>query len=56
MNALLPDRSDREPPMQRLPQHDATDLTRGGALAQIRLGNQIYTLRITRQGKLILTK
>ncbi|SFE29391.1 hemin uptake protein HemP [Roseivivax sediminis] len=39
-----------------VPQHDAEILTGGGQLAQIRLGEQIYTLRITRQGKLILTK
>ncbi|WP_204114732.1 hemin uptake protein HemP [Shimia biformata] len=34
----------------------AEDLTQGGNLAQIRLGNQEYFLRITRAGKLILTK
>ncbi len=56
MNALLPTRPDRDTAPQALPQHNAVDLTCGGALAQIRLGNQIYTLRITRQGKLILTK
>ena len=39
-----------------LPIHDATDLTRGGDLANITLNGQIYTLRITRAGKLILTK
>ncbi|MBZ4022285.1 hypothetical protein CKO11_07420 [Rhodobacter sp. TJ_12] len=39
-----------------LPAHDARDLTGGGNLAQIGLDGQIYTLRITRQGKLILTK
>ncbi|PTV96567.1 hemin uptake protein HemP [Rhodobacter aestuarii] len=38
------------------PAHDARNLTRGGNLAQIALDGQIYTLRITRQGKLILTK
>ena len=41
---------------QRLPLHDATRLTDGGSLANIQLGDQIYTLRITRAGKLILTK
>ncbi|WP_109464127.1 hemin uptake protein HemP [Albibacillus kandeliae] len=41
---------------QSLPVYDANDLTKGGNLAQIRLDNQIYTLRITRAGKLILTK
>ena len=38
------------------PQHDATALTAGGNLAEITLGDQVYTLRITRAGKLILTK
>lgn len=38
------------------PQHDATMLTNGGALADILLNDQVYTLRITRAGKLILTK
>ncbi|MEM7073737.1 MAG: hemin uptake protein HemP [Pseudomonadota bacterium] len=44
------------PQKDALPVHEATDLTNGGQLAQIRLGDQIYTLRITRLGKLILTK
>ncbi|MFD1911811.1 hemin uptake protein HemP [Halodurantibacterium flavum] len=39
-----------------LPLHDATELTGGGIQAQIRLNDQIYTLRITKAGKLILTK
>ena len=39
-----------------LPAHDARILTKGGNLAQIDLDGQTYTLRITRQGKLILTK
>lgn len=39
-----------------IPVHDATTLTAGGALAQIVLHGQVYTLRITRAGKLILTK
>lgn len=44
-------------PIQRpLPAHDATALTAGGDQAQIVLGDQVYTLRITRAGKLILTK
>lgn len=38
------------------PLYEATDLTEGGGLAQIKLGDQLYTLRITRAGKLILTK
>lgn len=42
--------------MTSTPLHDATTLTAGGTQALIRLNDQIYTLRITRQGKLILTK
>ncbi len=38
------------------PVHSAEDLTAGGNLAQICLSDAVYTLRITRQGKLILTK
>ncbi|WP_412555816.1 hemin uptake protein HemP [Shimia sp. MIT1388] len=38
------------------PVYSAEDLTAGGNLAQIRLSEAVYTLRITRQGKLILTK
>ena len=43
-------------PNDALPIYDAMDLTRNGDLAQIKLGEQVYTLRITRAGKLILTK
>ncbi|MEC7256686.1 hemin uptake protein HemP [Arenibacterium halophilum] len=39
-----------------LPTHDAVELTNGGSLANIRLDDQMYVLRITRAGKLILTK
>jgi hemin uptake protein HemP len=39
-----------------VPRHDATRLTEGGALALIDLNGQTYSLRITRAGKLILTK
>lgn len=38
------------------PLHDARALTQGGPSAQIVLDGQVYTLRITRAGKLILTK
>ena len=38
------------------PVHDARRLVSGGPEARITLGAAIYTLRITRQGKLILTK
>lgn len=40
----------------QIPEHDAVHLTGGGNLARITLNGQIYALRITRQGKLILTK
>ncbi|MFZ5751385.1 MAG: hemin uptake protein HemP [Pseudomonadota bacterium] len=39
-----------------VPCHDALGLTEGGREARIILGDQIYSLRITRAGKLILTK
>ncbi|MDC0657957.1 MULTISPECIES: hemin uptake protein HemP [unclassified Leisingera] len=38
------------------PTYHAEDLTRGGTQARILLNGQIYSLRITRAGKLILTK
>ncbi len=41
---------------QTPPLHVAQSLTEGGREAKIALGDQIYTLRITRAGKLILTK
>lgn len=39
-----------------MPVHDAEALTKGGNQALIALGDQVYNLRITRAGKLILTK
>ncbi|WP_300548730.1 hemin uptake protein HemP [Roseovarius sp.] len=39
-----------------IPSYDAETLTEGGAMAQIVLNEQTYNLRITRAGKLILTK
>lgn len=39
-----------------LPSYVARDLTQGGEQAHIVLDGQTYTLRITRAGKLILTK
>jgi hemin uptake protein HemP len=39
-----------------VPMHDAEVLTRGGVQARIVLNGQVYSLRITRAGKLILTK
>ena len=47
---------DPQPPQDPAPMHDARSLTSGGTQARIALDGQIYTLRITRQGKLILTK
>ncbi|MCB1360432.1 MAG: hemin uptake protein HemP [Rhodobacter sp.] len=38
------------------PRHSARALTQGGTQAQIELDGKIYDLRITRAGKLILTK
>lgn len=40
----------------RPPVHDAIALMRGGTTAQIQLDDKVYQLRITRAGKLILTK
>ncbi|WP_290737134.1 hemin uptake protein HemP [Amaricoccus sp.] len=39
-----------------VPVHDARNLTDGGVEARILLDNTPYVLRITRLGKLILTK
>lgn len=44
------------PPARDMPTHDARRLTGPDGLACIVLDGQAYTLRITRQGKLILTK
>ena len=38
------------------PVYDASTLTGANGQARIVLGDQVYTLRITRSGKLILTK
>ncbi|QYK42932.1 MAG: hemin uptake protein HemP [Paracoccaceae bacterium] len=43
-------------PAQATPLHDARRLTGPGGTAQIILDGQLYVLRITRAGKLILTK
>ena len=40
----------------RAPRYDALDLVKCGNLVEIALGDQIYTLRITRACKLLLTK
>lgn len=44
------------PPPPPAPSHDARDLTGPAGRARIVLDGQAYTLRITRAGKLILTK
>ncbi|MDG4649930.1 hemin uptake protein HemP [Roseibacterium sp. SDUM158017] len=52
-----PSPSDARPvPHQALPVHDARGLTGGEGTAFIVLDDKTYTLRITRAGKLILTK
>jgi len=43
-------------PKETLPSYLAKDLTESGTQAQIVLDGQTYVLRITRAGKLILTK
>lgn len=54
MNMALPHFAGKQ--AQSVPVHDATELTQGGVQAQITLNGQVYCLRITRAGKLILTK
>jgi hemin uptake protein HemP len=57
MNAFARPRQMTTPPAssQQTPTYDARDLTQDG-VAAIVLDGQVYTLRITRAGKLILTK
>ena len=38
------------------PRHDARVLVSGGTKSEITLDGEVYTLRITKRGKLILTK
>lgn len=56
MNAYCREAAPVMTPPSSLPMHDATELTGQDGLALIKLHDQIYTLRITRAGKLILTK
>ncbi len=42
--------------LNTVPTYYATDIVQGGSQANITLEDQVYTLRITRAGKLILTK
>jgi hemin uptake protein HemP len=55
MNAMTQHSLDARIPAMP-PVHDVYSLTRGGTLAQILLDGKTYQLRITRAGKLILTK
>ncbi|NNU79137.1 hemin uptake protein HemP [Halovulum dunhuangense] len=52
----LPTRLEEEARSSAPPIHRAEHLTDGGTQARIVLRDQVYTLRITRAGKLILTK
>ncbi|KAA2313875.1 hemin uptake protein HemP [Pseudooceanicola sediminis] len=53
---MMSEKIDSRVAVPAIPQHDANELTGEGTTAQIILNDQIYTLRITRAGKLILTK
>ena len=53
MNASV---SQRLTVQESIPVHDAHILTAGGCQARIVLDGQVYSLRITKAGKLILTK
>jgi hemin uptake protein HemP len=54
--AATPRAPDTPPNMPPSPRHDARALTAGGRAAEIALDGRTYTLRITRAGKLILTR
>lgn len=59
MNAPVPPqifRRERPQLPEARPVHDARELTRGKREAEVLLDGMRYVLRITRQGKLILTK
>lgn len=49
-------RRERSPIAEPRPVHDARTLTEGNREAELLLDGMRYVLRITRQGKLILTK
>ncbi|PJE29676.1 Hemin uptake protein HemP [Pseudooceanicola antarcticus] len=53
---MIPEKTDQASLLASVPQHSAQELTQGGSTAHIVLNDQVYTLRITRAGKLILTK
>ncbi|QCO57646.1 hemin uptake protein HemP (plasmid) [Pseudorhodobacter turbinis] len=42
--------------VEAIPAYDARVMTNGQTMAHITLDGQVYTLRITKAGKLILTK
>ena len=48
--------SSDQPMASHRPQYDARDLIKNGDMVNIVLDDQVYVLRITRAGKLILTK
>nr|WP_245779035.1 hemin uptake protein HemP [Albimonas pacifica] len=50
------ERARREAELKSPPMHDARALTGGGSEARIVLDGSVYTLRVTRLKKLILTK
>lgn len=52
----IPDPSNAAAPHSGLPVHEARNLTGEDGTALIMLDDKTYTLRITRAGKLILTK
>ncbi len=56
MNATIRMESITKAPPVQPPMHDARILTQNGRTAQIALDDMVYTLTITRAGKLILTK
>lgn len=53
---MMEARFDRAQASPAVPRHDARRLTGESPTAEIELDGQIYTLRITKAGKLILTK
>lgn len=44
------------PPPPSLPEHEVSTLMQGGTTARLIHAGETYILRITRQGRLILTK
>ncbi len=47
----MTEKPDQEPPI-----HDVSTLTKGGSIARLIHRGEVYVLRVTRLGKLILTK